>query len=260
MGQVHPRMGRDVERRAKHARDTLGDRRRSFRVHVPARATIWSKGEMRGQYDLRDLSIGGCLLQGPGQRPVGEAVDVMLHLPHRTALALGARVRRCTGKMLGLSFDAPTPRAEDCIQQLVFEAITNKVDPAVRKISLAIEPERNLRSDLVHALRELGQRAIGVATALDAVQILVEEGDSIGAAFIDLSSPSLPATELAEFIANNHPRVRRVLVGEPSDVAAAWVAEATGEVDGLLETPVHPDALRRLLARLGCTLRDAYVS
>ncbi len=260
MGQLHPRMERDAERAAKQARNSLGDRRRSFRVHVPARATIWSKGELRGQYELRDLSIGGCLLQGGSTRPVGEQVDVMLHLPHRTALALGARVKRSQGQLVGLRFEEPTPRAEDCIQELVFEAITNEVDPNVRRISLVIEPQHAIRTQLVSSLRELGQRAIGVATALDAVQLLVEEGDLVGTAFIDASESTLPSLELLEFIAHNHPHVRRVLVGEPSEVAALWVAEATGEVDGMLETPIRPDALCRLLTRLGCSLRDAYVS
>lgn len=264
MGQLHARgglgRGLDVGRKDFAQAGPVFERRHSFRVHVPARASVWSKGELRGSYEVWDLSIGGCLLQGPTQRPLGEQVDVMLHLPHRTALALSARVCRSSEGLLGLAFEAPTPRAEDCIQELVFEAIASKFDPSLRKIALVIEPRHQTRIEILRALRDLGQRAIGVATALDAVQLLVEENEVIGSTFIEISDEMLPSVELIEFFAHNHPRVRRVLVGEPKDIAAAWIAEATGEVDGMLETPVRPEALHRLLTRLGCTLRDAYVS
>jgi hypothetical protein len=191
---------------------------------------------------------------------VGEEVDVLLHLPHRAPLWLKAHVERAHRGKLGLCFDKAPARAEDCIQELVVEAIVRKHEREGRRLSLVIEPKIEVRSALIDTLRELGQRAIGVTTALDAVQLLVEEGDLVATAFIEAGAMTLPAGELLEFLMHNHPSVRRVLVGTPADVAEAWIAEATGDVDGLLETPIDPAHVQRLLTRLGCTLRDAYVS
>jgi hypothetical protein len=72
----------------------LWERRHSFRVQVPARASVFHKGKLCGYFAVHDVSIGGCLLHGSLALPVSELVDVLLHLPHRAPLALSARVLR----------------------------------------------------------------------------------------------------------------------------------------------------------------------
>lgn len=224
------------------------DRRRSFRVSVPARASVWHKGQLRGRYEVVDLSIGGCSLEGGPPRKVGERLDVLLHLPHGSTLALHAIVRRVSGNSVGLSFEHAPPRAEDCLQDVVVDAFAKT--HAGAHVALVIEPNHQVRQQILRTLRELGQRAIGVATALDAVQLLVEEGDRIDIAFIEAECATLRSFELIEFLANNYPRVRRVLVGEPSQIEASWLAETTGEVHGMLETPCERETMYRLLTRL----------
>jgi len=235
------------------------ERRRSFRVPVPGQASVWSKGQLRGRYDLLDVSIGGCSLRGNPPPKVGDEVDVMLHLPHRNALAVHATVRRVDSSSVGLRFEHATPRAEDCIQDVVVEAVA-RAHLGNTHVALVIEPRHALRQSLVRTLRELGQQAIGVATALDAVQLLVEEGERIDTAFIEAESTSLPSDELVEFLAHNHPRVRRVLMGDSEHIQASWLAEATGEVHALLETPCSRDALHRLLSRIESVPMDATLS
>jgi len=219
----------------------MSERRHSFRVPVPARASVIHKGKLLGYYSVHDVSIGGCSLSGGQPRPVGEHVDVLLHLPHRAPLALSARVQRSDALSMGLMFEHTTPIAEDCIQDVVVEAFAS-ARAEIGQVTLVVEPRHAERQTLVRTLRELGRRAIGVATALDAVQLLVEEGQHVDTVFVEAESSSLPSLELVEYLAHNHPRIRRVLVGDGKEIAAAWVAQATGEVHALLETPCDQDA------------------
>jgi len=248
----------------------LWERRHSFRVLVPgllgrgasllpARATVFHKGKLCGFYAVQDVSIGGCSLRGGPPRQVGEQVDILLHLPHRAPLALSAQVRRRDSLSMGLKFEHTTPKAEDSIQDFVVETFASATTDNGR-VALVVEPRHAERQALVRTLRELGRRAIGVATALDAVQMLVEEGAHVDTVFIEAVSDSLPSLELVEFLSHNHPRIRRVLIGEQHEIAASWVAQATGEVHALLETPCDPEAVHRVLHRLQFTPNDAALS
>lgn len=253
----------------------LWERRHSFRVQVPAHASVLHKGKLCGYYLVQDVSIGGCSLRGSPLLPLGEHLELLLHLPHRAPLALSARVQRSdvthaasTQKLakpqgvagsMGLRFEHTPPKAEDCIQDFVVETFASaQADDG--RIALVVEPRHVERQMLVRTLRELGRRAIGAATALDAVQLLGKEGEHIDTVFVEAESRSLPSLELVEFLAHNYPRIRRVLVGEPSEIAASWVAQATGEVHALLETPCDQDAVHRVLHRLQFTPIDSALS
>lgn len=278
MSQVTRGAEVDYQDGATHAPSkALWDRRHSFRVQVPGRASVFHKGKLRGYYAVHDVSIGGCLLRGGLALPVSEVVDVLLHLPHRAPLALSGRVlrserlstaHRATSRVekmheasfeVGLKFEHTTPRAEDCLQDFVVETFARaKADDG--QIALVVEPRHTERQALVRALRELGRRSIGVATALDAVQLLGREGEHVDTVFIEAESSSLPSLELVEFLTHNHPHVRRVLVGEPAEIAASWVAQATGEVHALLETPCDQESVHRVLHRLQFTPHERPLS
>ncbi|HTU62605.1 MAG TPA: PilZ domain-containing protein, partial [Polyangiales bacterium] len=123
----------------------LWERRHSFRVQVPAHASVLHKGKLCGYYLVEDVSIGGCSLRGSPLLPQGEHLDVLLHLPHRAPLALSARVQRSDAELatseqngargngtparsatahaasghMGLRFEHTPPKAEDCLQDFV---------------------------------------------------------------------------------------------------------------------------------------------
>jgi DNA-binding NtrC family response regulator len=160
---------------------------------------------------------------------------------------------------MGLKFEHTTPKVEDSIQDLVVETFARATADDGR-VALVVEPRHRERQTLVHTLRELGKRALGVATALDAVQLLVEEGSHVDTVFIEAASESLPSLELVEFLALNHPRLRRVLIGEKNELAASWVAQATGDVHALLETPCDPEAVHRVIHRLRFVPTDTALS
>jgi len=49
-------------------------------------------------------------------------------------------------------------------------------------------------------------------------------------------------------------------MGDSAHIQASWLAEATGEVHALLETPCNRDALHRLLSRIENVPMDAALS
>jgi hypothetical protein len=236
-----------------------GERRHSFRVPLEGRASIWMRNRLLGHYALRDLSIGGCGLSGGPDCAPGAHVELVLHLEQRPALWLSAEVRRNQHDQLGLRFErtpAMSPRIEDRLQDVVVEVYT-RMHADSDHFALVIEPRNYARASIVDRLDALGERAVGVATPLDAVQTLLENGERVHSVFIGPQRPEMPSYELVEFVARNYPHVRRVLVGDAHQVAEAWLAEATGEVHALLETPFSEDTLRRLVHRITTLPQEA---
>jgi CheY-like chemotaxis protein len=236
------------------------DRRHSFRVPVPARAAVWRKGSLCGYYSVHDLSIGGCAMSGSAPVVVGDHLDLLIHLPRGNSMAVSAVVRRVHEGKIGLAFERTTPRAEDFIQDLVLEALASLRANAEGQVALVIEPNAEARSVLIDQLERCGQKAVGVATALDAVQLLVEHGERVECAFIEAESQNIPSFELVEYLAQHHPRVRRVLMGTAQSLGAYWTAEANGAVHALLETPCREENAERVLARIRGLPRDVLLS
>ncbi len=227
------------------------ERRGSFRVKVSARAGVFHNGQLRGQYPVRDLSTGGCLLSDVDTpQVVGDHVEVFLQLPRHNSVGVSARVRRMADDVMALSFEHATPRAEDTIQDLVLQAFVALRAHGEDFVALVIEPSNTLRSALIDQLGTLGQPAIGVGTALDAVQILMEQAERVDCAFIQSRSAQVPSFEIVEFLAQHHPHIRRVLIGDAEEVARSWRAEPRELVHSLLELPASDRNLEHVLSRV----------
>lgn len=226
------------------------ERRHSFRVHLPGRASLWRDNQLLGHYRLHDLSIAGCALVGRSNAKAGDRVELVLHLNDDRPLWLSATIRRCQGHYIALRFERPNARVEDRLQDVVVETYARThLDHG--RFSLVIEPNASLRRMLVRNLDAVGHHAVGVATPLDAVQLLLERGDHVHAAFLGPPPQSTgPTFELIEYLARYHPTIRRVLVGDGEAVARAETAELAGDIDARLELPCSEDALRLLVHRL----------
>lgn len=231
------------------------ERRHSFRVQVPGAASVWHRGKLCGCFSVSNLSIGGCSLDGSAPGLLGATVDVILHLPHGLTTLLCGKVRRVDAHSMGLAFEQPAARIEDCLQDVVVEAATRGHAKSSHRV-LVVEPNPQRCAAIVENVQNLGHRATGVATALDAVQALEDRASGIDTVLIEAGSDFFPSLELAEFLASHHPQVRRILVGSPEEVAAAWTAQATGDVHALVELPCDGNALHRVLHQLELTPDD----
>ncbi len=249
-GAMNKDLDDDVPKRLA-ASSQSDERRRSFRVRVTAQAGIFHNGELLGHYPIRDLSTGGCLLSNvDAQRAVGERVEVLLHLPRHTSVGVSALVTRHMDDVMALSFEHATPRAEDCIQDLVLQAFIALRAHGEDFVALVIEPDASVRAQLLEQLNALGQPAIGVATALDAVQILMEQAERVDCALIQSRSLHVPSNEIVEFLSQHHPHTRRVLIGDAREVTEAWQRSAPDLVHSMLELPASDRMLEQVLSRV----------
>jgi CheY-like chemotaxis protein len=232
------------------------ERRRSFRVQVPAEAMLWRKGQFAGRYQLDDLSIGGCRLSDGPARAAGDQVEVLIRMPHHGALSLPARiVRRTMGSrakpLLGLRFDGPSATAEDWIHDVVLWALEESA-PGGPRLALVVSDRSKPAGDLVHQLRKMGRDAIAAHTPLDAIQLLVEQGERVDVVLIDERVGAGRGLEIAQFLAANHPGVRRVMLGGTENTHALASALSCGTAEGVLTLPTVPRELDRILRDLGC--------
>jgi hypothetical protein len=226
------------------------ERRHSFRVELAGSASLWRNNQLVGHYRLRDLCIAGCALMGRASCKPGERVELVLHVHEERPLWLSATIRRSYGDHIAVRFEPMSARVEDRLQDIVVETYA-RMHGHRDRFSLVVEPDLAARRALVRSLDQLGQRAVGVATPLDAVQLLLERGKRVETAFVGPpSSTGAASFELVEFLARHYPHVRRVMMGDAKTLAASWAAEATGEVDALLETPCSDELLRKLVHRL----------
>lgn len=230
-------------------------RRHSFRVKVPGSASIWHKHELRGHYQLRDLCIEGCALIGRACAKPGERVQLALHLADTPTVWLAAEVRRSEEGCIALRFLETPARIEDRLQDLVVDEYARAHDHG-EHFALVIDARPTLRHELVRALDALGEHAVGIATPLDAVQLLIERGNRVSTVYLGPQSKFSPSFELVEFVARHYPNVRRVLIGDSRELEGAWLAETTGEAHALLEWPCDGETLRKLVHRIATLPRD----
>ena len=250
--------GEHIERGLNRPRNQDPDdagRRHSFRVKAQGTASIWQKHDLRGHYRLHDLCLEGCALSGPSAGKPGERVALALHLEGAQTIWLAAEVRRSEEGCVGLRFLETPARIEDRLQDLVVDAYARAHDDG-QHLALVIDARPTVRGMLVRGLDRIGEHAVGIATPLDAVQLLLERGTRVATVYLGSQSKYSPSFELVEFIARHYPHIRRVLIGNTAELADAWLAESTGEADALLELPADDDQLRKLVHRIGMLPHD----
>lgn len=259
MGTSRRRSGTHAKVLTQHRPSASGpslDRRRSFRVEVPAQALLWRKGNFAGRYLLEDLSIGGCrLIDGPPHTP-GLEVEVLIRIPHHGALSLPATVMRklpaAAGRnSLGLQFAERSATAEDWIHDVVLWALEGAL-PGKRRMTLVLTDSPTMSSRLVQQLRQMGRPAIAAHTPLDAVQLMVEQGDRVDVVMLDERLGGGRGLELAQFLRHNHPAVHRIVLGSRERIRALIDAHNCGVAEGILTLPTGPREVEKLLHSLGC--------
>ncbi|MCA9610786.1 MAG: PilZ domain-containing protein [Myxococcales bacterium] len=192
----------------------LEERREHCRVDLRATATLVQRGEAVGRFTVQNLSAGGALLTGGRDVANSAPLRLLLELPKGETLAVGAHVRRratADGTVaLAVAFRHVEPGSEDRIQDAVMTLLDDRFraeHPAV----LIVEADAQARLELTARLGALGRRAIGCPAPLDALRVL-ESGEPIDAVVARDGVESGP--ELLTWVAENHPRVRSILLVE----------------------------------------------
>lgn len=189
------------------------DRRRFARVDVPATATLLQRGGSVGRFTVQNLSAGGALLTGGHDVRTSAPLRVLLELPGREPLTLGAHVKRraVDGDLVALAvaFRHITESSEDRIQDALLELIaaTHRSDhPAV----LVVDPSPARRAELAEQIRGYDRRVITAEAPLGALRVLDDPTEHVDAVVVREGEGAAPV-ELLTHVADSYARVRPIL-------------------------------------------------
>jgi hypothetical protein len=221
------------------------ERRRFPRRPVVGSATVLAADRFVGTFLLEDLSAGGALLVGDSGLAVGDHVRILLEIagqPRFGAHAMVVRHGERGGQHLfGLSFQV-SPSTREALQKLVLEA-HSKASPLI----LVVHDHAGLRDGIAEELQRLGRSAVAVGTLLDMMTWLHSREVKIDTAAVGSSFAESEGLGVLEFLKEDHPAVRRVLVRELGGTNSASVHAAAHAV---LETPWSREAFLEVFGEL----------
>jgi len=188
-----------------------GEERRKHPRAPLASSVVVHRGEERiGVYRVVNLSAGGLMVTGQPPLEVGTRVEIHLRVGERTLRARAMVLREGQpghGTARALAFRDLEPDAEDLIQSAVLRALEDARGASVLIVDDSAEICQALRTQL----GRLGHRAVAVGTPLEAVNFL-EQPNNVAVALVDLVLGSSNGLDVLAYMAEQHPRVRRVLM------------------------------------------------
>ena len=158
------------------------ERRRFLRQRFGATAGLWRQGSCAGEFELLEMSMGGCrLLQTPGassdKKKASGEFDLRIRVSSSgPVLSIPAFVVRHDALGLGLRFaDLPVTTRERLFTALNAETPARRPSlvRGAHPTGMVVEPRREQRALIVDGLRSIGHGVVGVATPLDAIQWLL---------------------------------------------------------------------------------------
>ena len=221
------------------------ERRRSFRVTVPATAFLWRQGRFAGGYRVSDLSIGGCSIDAGPFCDLGQRYELTLRVDggdDQTGLHCPARVVRRRGSTLGLSFVDTGAGAEDRIHDLVLRCLEQGRSTAGHTLVVHSRPEHV--TPMIRALEAYGHRVHLACTPLQAVWILENDASGIHTAIVARRLGRDDGRDMVRFLSERHPGIRRILLSEEE---MSDVLESSGRAHAVLTGPFDPEHLRRVV-------------
>jgi DNA-binding NarL/FixJ family response regulator len=180
-------------------------------------------------------------------------VRLLLQLPGRGPFSLAGRVVRRLqesaperGATFGVSFARVSAQAPLTAEGTV-EALTvahNSDDTVV----LVVDHSTNTCLNLVQDLGRVGRKAIAVTTSLDAIEWLLDGGSHIDTALVDLVLGQSEGCDLLSFLADEYPKVRRVVISDPMRVSQLERARQLTNPHAVLSKPWNVDQLAQIFS------------
>lgn len=220
------------------------DRRKSFRVSLPATAFLWRNGHFAGGYPVSDISLGGCALSRGPFCDLGQRFDATLQLRDQAetgAITCQVSVVRRGADRVGLRF-VNGERIEDRVHDLVVRSLEQQQAEGAQVLLVNPRPER--MGPVMRALELSGHRVHLACTPLEAVWALEHQAEQLGVAVVSLRLGSDVARELLRHLADRHPSIRRVLLTEDDRRRPA----APHYADAILRGPLVEENVMTLLS------------
>ena len=194
------------------------ERRKHPRFAALSPAMIVGPNGVSGHCLVEDLSAGGARISGIFQLALGESVRLLLQLPGRGPFSLVGQVVRqfaAAGANHPASYGVSFVAAPDAVTGTHDQTVTalrqvHSVDPVV----LVVDDSTRTCFSLVKDLHMAGRKAIAVTTALDAIEWLLDGASHIDIALVDVVLGNADGCDLLNFLADEYPQVRRVLMSD----------------------------------------------
>jgi CheY-like chemotaxis protein len=195
------------------------ERRQHPRFAALSPALVVGEGGVSGHCLVEDLSAGGARISGVPTLVVGEKIRLLLQLPGRGPFSLSGRVVRSfpdlggqRGPAFGVSFARVPDRVPETAEQTVssLQKVHGVDDPVV----LVVDESTRTCFTLVQDLLRVGRKAIAVTTPLDAIEWLLDGGSYFDIALVDVVLGNADGCDLLNFLADEYPEVRRVVMSD----------------------------------------------
>lgn len=221
------------------------DRRRSHRVSMRRVTARCASSLTIGLYAVRDLSMGGVLLHGEPLLSPGTRVRVQLSADGvaRAPVLRGTVLRMDCDEVdheFAVAFDVLSADEEDAIDEIVVA----KLSGGSREQVLVATGSVVEREKLAEALARLGYDVLEAESAFDVVAALADPDTRPNAVLLGTQFGGGSGLELASFLADAYPKVRRVLVARDS---VKTRSQAAGMVHAILSSPWSDGVLSDVL-------------
>ena len=198
----------------------ISDRERRLHPRFAALspALVVGEGGVTSHCLVEDLSAGGARISGNPALTVGEQVRLLLQLPGRGPFSLHGSVVRRFGDQsnpaaFGISFKQAPQRQSRSVEDTV--AALQESSAGNESVVLVVDDNSRTCYSLVQDLLRVGRKAIAVTTPLDAIEWLLDGGSHFDTALVDVMLGNAEGVDLLNFLADEYPEVRRVLMSDP---------------------------------------------
>jgi hypothetical protein len=193
------------------------DRRRSPRSSSAAEMHISTEDEWRRVW-LVDVSAHGARFLGVHAPAAGTRMRVMLRVPCHVLRLEGVVVWNEKRRVAAVEFDPLTPYQRMSLDAALLEG--DGVAAADPGAVLLMIDDTAAQAMIGSVFRACGFQLIARSTPLDAVQCVVD-GSPLRAAVVSAGLPHSGGHDVLDFLADECPRVKRVLLVEPHEHAVA---------------------------------------
>ena len=210
---------------------------------------VWaecSSNQDAGRYQVENLSQGGALLHGEPAFPIRTPLRIQLSIPGHPAVTVDGVVTRHYGKgrnvpQLAVEFGYLSDDEQDTLEEAIAGEVIRELSPAI----LICDARDWEGAALARAIDSLGYTPIRVKTPLGLIRHLITENPPIRAVVLGMHLRKTRVLDVASFLAEYYPDVRRILVARPS-----WRTRkaATGMVHEIVRKPWTVDCLRKALS------------
>jgi CheY-like chemotaxis protein len=240
--QWREKMDRDVEKL---------ERRRSFRVPVQGTASLWKRGNYIGNYEVKNLSISGCLLVDTPEWELKQAFILELLIPTVAIASTEATVvryiRDANGRRFaGMNFGDVSAAFEDSLHDLMVTTLEKEEKNDTTTV-MVLHPHAETRHAIVSAISSIGHKVVDMASPIEAIQALKEGKVQVHTLIVSRFIGTCDGQEMMRFMATHFPYIRRVIIGA-SD--ALPLKRTTNFAHAIIKEPWNAKNLKKVLPTL----------